>query len=517
MADSKIECLKSLSFPDQIGRFDEIHTASDTCGWLLKHRSWLDWITASSGHLWIEGSPGVGKSVLMKYILQNLKTGGSRNRELLIYFFVHGQGSDLQKSKLGLLRSILHQLLSRIPDLVHIIFPTYSERSRTMEIWQWAEGELQSYLTLCLELAYRSHSIILLVDALDELGEPVALEVVNHFRHLAASPLVNSVGLRICFSCRHYPAISLDEGYHICVEKENSGDIRQVVSSILSGVDESDDLLSLITGNAMGVFQWAVLVSKEARDLSRKKMMSSYIHRKIQELPKTLHQLYLGLLEDSSPTTLRFFQWVCFAPVSLSPAQLHQALAVSIEESYQTLDEYVENLGFQETPDGLISMVKTLSKGLARITEHSMTADISNERVVLIHQSVRDFLMQRGFQYLQPSLSIHAELFSKRYLSEQCFKFLQVISRNSSITSAADQHRLQGLFAKHIKQFWQTYVLQSKGYGSVFEMYPSYQYSTRAVQIFPSGTYTSALDEYRDRLTQLRSTLGSLLVSREEK
>lgn len=52
----------------------------------------------------------------------------------------------------------------------------------------------------------KTHSIILLVDALDEAGETEARQIVEGLKQLMAGPDNGSDdcgGLRECFSCRH--------------------------------------------------------------------------------------------------------------------------------------------------------------------------------------------------------------------------------------------------------------------------------------------------------------------------
>lgn len=44
-----------------------------TCEWLLSHPSFLEWRSSSSSEiLWLRGYPGVGKSVLAKYLITSV-------------------------------------------------------------------------------------------------------------------------------------------------------------------------------------------------------------------------------------------------------------------------------------------------------------------------------------------------------------------------------------------------------------------------------------------------------------
>ena len=105
--------------------------ASDTCSWLLTHPSYLTWLGQHQGLLWIKGKPGAGKSTLLKYALQELKQQLSPKKLVVASFFFHGRGLDIQKTPLGLFRSLLHQILSQIPDWLSEFSLIYKKRYKT--------------------------------------------------------------------------------------------------------------------------------------------------------------------------------------------------------------------------------------------------------------------------------------------------------------------------------------------------------------------------------------------------
>ncbi|TGO31110.1 hypothetical protein BPAE_0001g00040 [Botrytis paeoniae] len=68
-----------------------------------------------SGILWIKGKPGSGKSTLMEFLLRDFEKQAHYQKSIQLSFFLHGRGNTLQKSRLGMFRSLLHQLLLRAP------------------------------------------------------------------------------------------------------------------------------------------------------------------------------------------------------------------------------------------------------------------------------------------------------------------------------------------------------------------------------------------------------------------
>ena len=63
------------------------------------------------------------------------------------------------------------------------------------------------------------HPIRIYIDALDECGEEAAVDLIKIFQQVATS-------LSLCFSCRHYPLIALENGLEINVEAGNAHDIK---------------------------------------------------------------------------------------------------------------------------------------------------------------------------------------------------------------------------------------------------------------------------------------------------
>ncbi|RSL50986.1 hypothetical protein CEP54_011650 [Fusarium duplospermum] len=108
--------LISLAFLEMDSRPNKIDDAVEgTCEWLAQHKTYRDWARRHSGLLWIKGKPGSGKSTLLKHVLRKVEAEpGMRDKAIILSFFLHGRGGELQKTPLGLFRSLLHQLLCQV-------------------------------------------------------------------------------------------------------------------------------------------------------------------------------------------------------------------------------------------------------------------------------------------------------------------------------------------------------------------------------------------------------------------
>jgi hypothetical protein len=113
--------LRSLRFEQMGARQTNIKNAHPaTCEWLLRKPEFLQWkdpaiITEHHGFLWVKGKPGTSKSTLMKYALADARE--TMKERVVISFFFNAHGNNLERSTFGAYRSLLLQILERIPSL----------------------------------------------------------------------------------------------------------------------------------------------------------------------------------------------------------------------------------------------------------------------------------------------------------------------------------------------------------------------------------------------------------------
>lgn len=182
--------------------------AQGTCEWLLRHDTYRSWVICDQDLLWIKGKPGSGKSTLLRYALKNVMVASNiGGNALVLSFFFHGRGAELQRTPLGLFRSLLHQLLSRVPAASPDLVATFQQRRKTIgepgEKWQWHVRELQDFFRSSLLKVLENRSVWLIIDALDECGERNAVDLIGNFKTLLQGlPSPDDSQLRICLTCR---------------------------------------------------------------------------------------------------------------------------------------------------------------------------------------------------------------------------------------------------------------------------------------------------------------------------
>jgi ankyrin repeat protein len=409
-------------------RFYDVSGAlKGTCKWLLQHEMYQNWATSDYSLLWIKGNPGSGKSTLLKYALEN---HAAKQGELILSFFFHGRGDKLQRSPFGCFRSLLHQVLGKTPhallDLVHTFDKRCKEVGEFDVKWQWHPEELGRFFESSLPRVLKTRSVWLFIDALDECGKGDAVKLVQRFKSLLNSlqPSYSSLKqFRICFACRHYPILDTDGMFEIRLENENRKDISTYVNNRLSPTDmtATSKIPSMIISRASGVFLWACLVVDITLNLELEGRGLAEIEEEIQRIPEELDNLYQEFtdkMKEERSLSMRLIQLICFAARPLLIDELRWAMVIEPDRPCQSLQECQNRKDYISDNGRMKRRVQTLSCGLAEVTD--------TQTVQFIHQSVKDFFVEKGLSALEGSLTSTDAVTGMAHfrLSRICIRYL---------------------------------------------------------------------------------------------
>lgn len=448
LADDLVsECLKSLAFPEMNNRSNDITPATEgTCQWLLQDPVYEQWKAGDQGLLWIKGKPGSGKSTLLRYALKNTMEAESKCTGLVLSFFFHDRGAELQRTPSGLFRSLLHQILSQVPGALRDVVATFEERCRNMgepnNMWVWHPQELKSFLKASLLEVLEGRSIKIFVDALDETGQENAVSLVSEFRLLLQELPPTSPRFHICFSCRHYPILVLDYGLQIRVEDQNWKDISTYVHAQFSAVGSKApvEMRDTIAGSASGIFMWARLVTEQVINLELRGTGWNAIAAKIDAVPPDLGTLYLDLIrgvgEAEKASSLKLISWICFAERPLTLDELRWAMVVDADHPQLSLRECLEAEGYISDNDLMERRIQALTGGLVEIPSPGRGGGSPQ----FIHQSVKDFFVNEGLAFLH-GLRISANVVASRAhlrLSIICSHYLAMEEIGRSTSTSRD-------------------------------------------------------------------------------
>ncbi|KAK4031521.1 ankyrin repeat domain-protein [Parachaetomium inaequale] len=417
----KAACLRSLGFRDIDARLHDITAAyRGTCDWLFSTTQFQTWrdradLPANNGVLWIKGKPGAGKSTLMKHALRHCEEVFGDH--LIVAYFFNARGEVLEKTPLGMLRSVVYQLLDKDDTLYERFRPIYEKQRIYKEgEWAWRRAQLEEFICSIINKR-QSKPLLLLVDALDECEDRGVRDVVGFLESLSIDAAQTGVTLRICLSSRHYPNIRMRKTLELTVEEseEHGRDIATYIAQRLEGHD--DDIKAKVREKAGGIFMWvAIVVSllNKAYDDSRLEAM----REALEEVPADLEDVFNRLLSKDDPNkaeTIRMLQWVLLSRRPLKPEELFFAVLAG------TAPEYTGPWDRSKITGHTIQRrITASSKGLIE----ARTGDMAS--VQFIHLSVNDFLFRnQRLQTLDQTLQPDPISASHGQLWDRCWSDIQ--------------------------------------------------------------------------------------------
>ncbi|CAH0055293.1 unnamed protein product [Clonostachys solani] len=409
LVSSNSACINALSYTDRQSRENAIKPPlKDTGSWLLSVGLYVDWVHRNNvdetgGLLWLKGKPGSGKSTLMKEASRRAK-GVCHPPPLIATFYFNARGSPLERSPMGLFRSLILQLFMQNDNFQeHVVTHYRNATNRGSMKWNLEVTDLQDLLISGIQEQQKQQRIMIFVDALDECDEESVRAITRYFRTLADSVYAVGKSLNILLSSRHYPTITLARCPEIFVERGNSGDIARYLDKNLSyGIARQEHMLERLRSSLLqrssGIFLWIVLVVRIVlKDLDDGKTAEE-IEETLASVPDDLVELFRNLLgtltQKERGESLVLVQWVLLSPRTLHPVDIRTIKLLGVE-TVQSLPEAMEKFKRPENVardwnadlDRVERNVRTLSRGLM---------EISGSKVQFIHESVRQFFFQDG-------------------------------------------------------------------------------------------------------------------------
>ncbi|KAJ6002935.1 hypothetical protein N7451_005482 [Penicillium sp. IBT 35674x] len=371
-----------------------------TCNWFLQHREYQKWRTqARSSLLWVSADPGYGKSVLAKFLVEHLRhTKSDDGRpEFVCHFFFKGDNDEQRKTVLAL-RALLHQIFKNDPALLRHAFSSFESKDTAMV------DDLDTLWDILVAVVsdQEATNLLCILDGLDELelrSQRDLLERLNKLynkKNLLARPFVKIIVLsrpenliKTCFTHNVATVRLRGENETEAISK----DVEYVVRSHMDDLKAQglpQDLLTkvqqVLIHKADRTFLWTTLIINLLKDAA----MDGASENEIKELlsSRDIDNVYAVLLSRSTSQTRtkKLLQLVLGARQPLTLRELNVALAVSPRHpSFRKLGS--------ELKMPMENYIKATCGHFVRII---------HERVYLVHQTAREFLLQQNEDIKKP-------------------------------------------------------------------------------------------------------------------
>ena len=327
--------IASLAFDGMTDRYEAVVEAhAQTFSWIFSVKesadqpwdSFISWLERGEHLYWISGKAASGKSTLMRYIFchegtRNHLKAWADNKQLIIpKFYFWSLGLPIQKSQIGLFRSLLYQIFDADPGIVDKILPqlvrdTASLRFSILEKLEdrnrWRDWTLKELKHVFWTLVNRDDLLVrycFFIDGLDEFDGDF-LELGAFLRTVSSCP-----NAKVCISSRpledfeqqfgDVPKLRLQDLTVVDISlyvRDKLGDHPQFKKFTAEGLSESHGLIEEIVSMSSGVFLWVSLAVKSLlKGLTNRDTLAD-LRKRLRELPDELDGLYSHMLASIRP------------------------------------------------------------------------------------------------------------------------------------------------------------------------------------------------------------------------
>ena len=377
------------------------------------------WLESGHGVFWVTGHPGSGKSTLMKFVdnhpttVAKLHAWGKGYRLVKASHFFWVNGSPLQKSQAGLLRSLCFDILRQCPEILpQFCEQRWADRDTLTGTEDWSLAELQQMLvqlqTAELKVKGERVRFCFLVDGLDEYSGDYD-ELLEDLRQLTTSPHI-----KIAAASRPWnmfeDAFGQDPTMMLTMEDLTSDDIAAYARDTLESDErfvtqakhstKADGLIAEVIQRANGVFLWVHLVVIQLRKLLADGDSLEDIQGKLDKFPSNLDDYFRHMLDTMDvfyqQKTAQIFR-VCIrtrAPLALIAFAIlddEDPLASKVRTGQDLTKDEVDVLHKR-----LEQQIQMYGPDLLEVVNDSSTYP----HVEFTHRTVRDFLTHNNMDTL---------------------------------------------------------------------------------------------------------------------
>ena len=363
----------------------------------------LQWLRERNGIYWVSGKAGSGKSTFMKFLTNDERTrqalevwAGTKRLVIASYFFWNA-GTEMQKSQLGLLQTLLYTVLQQCPQLASQICPAQIQKAASSTL-VWTRAEI---LEVLKDLGLRtsdSTRFCFFIDGLDEFHG-------DHTEVLEVMKDLTSDHIKICFSSRPWNvfqnAYGANCGLKLQLQDINRQDILRFVEGTLSkerhfrdlkaSDNRYDRLVNEIVERASGVFLWVFLVVQSLRRGLCNSDTISELQDRLRILPTELELFFQHILDSVEKVYHRQAARIYLIRLS-AQGSLTTMTASFFDEKDSNFA--LTRLSSSWGKDEIKSRTRHISRRIsARCTD---LIEVSEEhKVEFLHRTVRDFLHLR--------------------------------------------------------------------------------------------------------------------------
>ncbi|KAF7167251.1 hypothetical protein CNMCM5623_000613 [Aspergillus felis] len=405
------ECLEKLFLTDPGDDLNALKRrkggrAAGTCEWILESpeiRRWLGKENSAAGLesniLWLYGNPGTGKSTIAITLAEKLPEDPLFAREdaILAHFFCDSS-SENHRTATAVLRGLLYQIIQKRPLSLGSLVSKY--RGHKDKLF----SSFDALWSVLVEIGNSSGSnLYCIIDALDECDDEVLESLLPQLKQSfqpSASPN-NHCGIHILITSRPYEEIRV----HLAeIPNQDLASYPQVRNDLAIFIEQKVDELrvkkhysanihrnvaAILNDKSEGTFLWAGLACGELVRVRSRDAVAT-----LEKLPSGLSSMYKKMLDmavedrrEDKSTIIQLLTVIVIARRPLTLLELAEAC----------------NLYEADDPEDRVAFVRE------DVFDCRLLVVIQDDRVMLLHKSVKDFLTHSQNVHVISEQLAHAE------------------------------------------------------------------------------------------------------------
>lgn len=436
----------------------------DPYRWILQHDQFTKWCNAENrGVLWIKGDPGKGKTMLLCGIVKEFEKD-SKMQERLAYFFCQGTDNKINTST-AIIRGLIYLFLrhSRIQE------------ENKKEPDDFLEGDNERF-ALCriFKRVIEDPCItdpICVIDALDECQHEESLQSLfslivdtsDRVKWLLSSRNEKWIERGLC-AVEEHQRLTLElrgNSEHISsAVKTYIGHCIQDIHALKDDAELRHKTAELLNAKANGTFLWVTLVVKELHNTSH-----PHVEAVLQSMPEDLKELYDEILRRAKKRW-KADERACLATLATVTAAKRP---LSMEELHMFISPTLIQLEGKHNIHSVKGFVEACGSFISN----------ANDVVYFIHQSVKDYMVQKTNRAVFPS-------------------------------GIADQHFI--MFEISISEMNKTlkrneYPIKESAFGQIYEVIPSGPSPYTSIEYYCAFWIEHLVEGYESQQTRLQECL----------
>ncbi|KAK6351852.1 hypothetical protein TWF718_004997 [Orbilia javanica] len=464
-------CEKDHKILDWLAPFDYSRQQNDICRkkqpgtgqWFLNSAKYQDWLATEKQTLFCPGIPGVGKTVLISTIINDLYCRfGTVSGEGIAYIYCNFNRANKEEQQVDqLLSNILKQLsqnMNRLPKALETLHDKH-QKSKSMPSLAEISTTLQSVVAL-------HKRVFIVIDALDECGGISWIRLLKEVFSLQTQH-----GINLIATSRPIPEITKEfEGFPSLRVRATSEDIEAYLDGcfdgsqsdfkfsltilknhnlrmkIKQGIIDSVDGMFLLARLYIGTFEGKITVTAVNTALAQitRRHQASIKAGKLKLLEEAYGETMdrIQKHEEFYQVARNILRWIVYSRRPLTVSELQHALGVEANK---------HELDYENLPD--IDDITSICAGLVVVDKYS-------DVVRLVHYTAQDYFehsKDHGF----PDAETYIATVCINYLSFESFAG-RLCQRQGEFEERIRQNRLYDYAARN----WGYHAQKSSGLDS---------------------------------------------------